>query len=122
MTTTWTDTDDTSLGVTGAIVSSLIESVKFAQIPRKPQSAEMVEKQAILTPLINSIFPDWHGDFIDNPLMDSVEVMMRKGNRFMHIVFYNDHFLKPQKERDAYFICLLQVVNQSHELKLEVAS
>lgn len=99
-------------------MSSLIESVKFAQIPRKRKSAEMVEKQAILTPLINSIFPDWHGNFIDNPTMDLIEVMMRKGNRFMHIVFYNDHFLKPQEERDAYFIGLLQVVNQRHELKL----
>ena len=98
-------------------MSSLTEPLKFAQLSRKPKSATMVEKQEILKPLIKSVFPNWRGNFIDNSLLNSTEVMMRKGDRFVHVVFKNGIFLTAPNERDASALALLQNAKQKYEVQ-----
>jgi hypothetical protein len=96
-------------------MSSFTESLKFAQPPYEAKSADMLEKQEILIPLIKNVFPDWRGDFISNPITNSIEVMMRKGIHFVTVRFSNKDFLKPSQERDDYFLSLLFEARSKHE-------
>lgn len=97
-------------------MSSLSEFVKFAQLPIKPKSPDMIEKQEVLIPLIKKVFPDWTGKFINNPLLDSIEVMMRKGVYLVTVRFSNKDFLKPSQQRDDYFVSLLDAAKSKHDL------
>jgi hypothetical protein len=96
-------------------MSSFTESLKFAQPLYEAKSADMLEKQEVLIPLIKNVFPDWTGNFINKPIADSIEVMMRQGIHFIIVRFRNEDFLKPSQQRDDYFLSLLFEAKSKHE-------
>jgi hypothetical protein len=76
----------------------------------------MSEKEEILKPLARQVFPYWECSFIDNPLLDAVQLMMRQGDRYILVRFNNEDFLKGStQERDAYFLSLLFNAKSEHD-------
>ncbi len=51
-----------------------------------------------------------------HPVMDCIEVMMRKGVHLVTVRFSNKDFLKPSQQRDDYFISLLNAAKSRHDL------
>jgi hypothetical protein len=77
----------------------------------------MSEKEEILKPLARQVFPYWECSFIDNPLLDAVQLMMRQGDRYILVRFNNEDFLLKgsTQERDAYFLSLLFNAKSEHD-------